>query len=268
MVQHAREVGADTFAFYTRGIRKYGSFALTNEDAIVLGEQLRKAPMGPLVVHAAYSMNLSYPDATIRARAVDYFRREMRFLEALPPAYYNFHAGRHNGDGAEKAIEHIATALNDILEEDFSTMVLLETLPGKGSEVGGSFEELAAILDHLHRPEKVGICLDTCHLWDGGYNIAEDPEKVMEELDYFIGVEKVKAIHLNDSFYDCGAHMDRHERVGKGTIGEEALRYFVQHPALRDCPFILETPGDAESHKREIAMIRSWLPENTASPKA
>ena len=179
-------------------------------------------------------------------------------MEYLPGHYYNFHPGSHVGQGLDKGIELIAQALNEALWPGCHTTVLLETMAGKGSEVGGRFEELRAIIDMVECKDKIGVCLDTCHIWDGGYDIVERLDAVLSEFDNIIGLDRLHAIHLNDSMNPCGAHKDRHQKLGEGYLGEEAMRRIVTHPLLEGKPFILETPNEDEGYAKEIAMVKAW----------
>ena len=183
---------------------------------------------------------------------------DLKRMEYTPGNYYNFHPGSHVGQGAEAGIELIADALNEVLTPEQSTIVLLETMAGKGTEVGRSFEELRAIIDRVSLQEKVGVCFDTCHVWDGGYDIVNHLDEVLDEFDRVIGLERLYAVHFNDSLNDCNTHKDRHAKIGEGKIGAEALRRVATHPKLSGRPFILETPNDEEGYAKEIALIRSW----------
>lgn len=179
-------------------------------------------------------------------------------MEYLPGNYYNFHPGSHVGQGTEAAIPMIADAINYAVKPEYTTIVLLETMAGKGSEVGGTFEELRAILDLVEHQERVGVCFDTCHVWDGGYDIVGNLDGVLKEFDNIIGIDRLKAVHFNDSMNVRGSHKDRHQKIGQGEIGMEALKAVAKHPLLKDKPFILETPNDDAGYIKEIAMIRSW----------
>ena len=210
-----------------------------------------------LVAHAPYTLNPCSADPDLREFARNTFADDLRRMEYTPGNYYNFHPGSHVKQGVETGIVFIAEMLNEVLTEEQTTTVLLETMSGKGTEVGRSFEELRAILDRVERQEKMGVCLDTCHIWDGGYDIVNDLDGVLAEFDRIIGLERLKAIHLNDSLNDLGSHKDRHARIGEGKIGLEALVRVINHPALRELPFILETPNDDAGYAREIALLKS-----------
>ena len=201
-------------------------------------------------------MNACAAREELRDFARETFRDDLRRMEYTPRNYYNFHPGSHVGQGAETGIRKIAEILNDVLTDDQSTTVLLETMSGKGSEMGRNFQEIRSILDLVDKKEKMGVCLDTCHVWDGGYDIVHDLDGVLDEFDQIIGLSKLKAVHLNDSLNDLGSHKDRHARIGEGKIGLEALINVIRHPALEGIPFILETPNDDEGWTREIALLR------------
>jgi deoxyribonuclease-4 len=183
---------------------------------------------------------------------------DMERMEYTPGNYYNFHPGSHVGQGAEAGIALTAQMLNEVLSAEQSTIVLIETMSGKGSEIGRTFEEIREMLDRVKIPEKIGVCLDTCHVWDGGYDIVNDLDGVLQKFDDVIGLKRLKAVHLNDSMNECGAHKDRHQKIGQGWIGMEAMKRIVNHPLLQGLPFILETPNDDEGWQKEIAMLREW----------
>lgn len=258
MGRMAVALGANTFAFFTRNPRggKAKEIVLSDvEKFLAIAEQEK---FGKLVAHAPYTMNLCAAKEDIRQFSKDMIADDLRRMEYTPGNYYNFHPGSHVGQGAEKGIELIAEALNEVLIPEMTTTVLLETMAGKGSEVGRSFEELRAILDRIQLSDKMGVCLDTCHIWDGGYDIVNHLDEVLEEFDRVIGLERLYAVHFNDSMNECGAHKDRHAKIGEGCIGLEGLRRVATHPLLAGKPFILETPNDDEGYKREIALVREW----------
>ena len=259
MGQAALRLHADTFAFFTRNPRGGRAKHLDKEDAASLGALLREKGFGPLVAHAPYTLNLCSDDERVRTFARETMQDDLSRMEALPGQYYNFHPGSHVGQGVETGIGFIAEALRGFLTDDMHTTVLLETMAGKGSEIGSSFEELKEILDRSGGHPKLGICLDTCHVWDAGYDIAEDLDRVLETFDRVIGLDRLKAVHLNDSINPCGARKDRHEKLGQGRIGERALRAVVKHPLLQGLPFILETPNDDAGYAAEIAAVRYWM---------
>ena len=211
---------------------------------------------GKLVAHAPYTMNCCAAKENLRDFAREIMADDLRRLEMTPGNYYNFHPGSHVGQGAEVGISKIAEILNEVLTKDQSTIVLLETMSGKGTEVGGNFEELRQIIDRVELKDKLGVCLDTCHVWDGGYDIVNDLDSVFEEFDRIIGLDRLKAIHLNDSMNVRGARKDRHARIGEGEIGAEALVRVINHPALRDLPFCLETPNELPGYAAEIRFLK------------
>lgn len=256
MGRQALELGADTFQFFTRNPRGSRAKELDPEDAAALMELLRVNHFAPLIAHAPYTLNLCGAQAENRDFARETMADDLRRLEHLPGQYYNFHPGSHVGQGVEAGITWIAQGLNDILRPEQTTTVLLETMAGKGSEVGGRFEELREILDRVTLGEKMGVCLDTCHVSDGGYDLIHDLDGVLTEFDRVIGLDRLKAVHLNDSMNPAGARKDRHARIGEGCIGLEALTRVVRHPALRELPFCLETPNELPGYGREIALMR------------
>ena len=259
MGKMALELGADTFAFFTRNPRGGSAKEIKPQDAQKLRNLLQEHQFGTLVAHAPYTMNVCSAKEDVRQFAKDMLKGDMKRMEFTPNNYYNFHPGSHVGQGTEVAIPMIAEALNEALTPEMNTTVLLETMAGKGSEVGRSFEELRAIIDLVELNDKIGVCLDTCHVWDAGYDIINNLDGVLAEFDKVIGIDRLKAIHFNDSLNDCGAHKDRHAKIGEGKIGAEAMKRIVQHPLLQEKPFILETPNDDEGYAREITMIREWM---------
>ena len=259
MGRQARKLGANTFAFFTRNPRGGSVKALDEADvAEFLDKAAENGVEGPIVAHAPYTMNACAADPGLREFAQNMMRDDLARLEHTPGNYYNFHPGSHVGQGADAGIEWIAEALNEVLTPEQTTTVLLETMAGKGSEVGRSFEELRAIIDRVELSDKLGICLDTCHVWDAGYDIAGDLDGVLEEFDHVIGLNRLCAVHFNDSMNDRGSHKDRHACIGEGKIGLDAMRRVATHPLLSDKPFILETPNDDEGYRREIALFRKW----------
>ena len=258
MGKAATELGGTTFAFFTRNPRGGAAKEIDPADAQALNEYLAANGFGKLVAHGPYTMNLCSDKMDIREFAKNALADDLRRMEATPNQYYNFHPGSHVGQGAEETIPVIAAALNEAMFEGMTTTVLLETMAGKGTEVGRTFEEVKAIMDLVKEKAHLGVCLDTCHVWDGGYDIS-DFDKVLDEFDRVIGLENLKAIHLNDSMNDCGAHKDRHEKLGKGHIGEAILKAVVQNPRVQGLPFILETPNDDAGYKAEIAAVKSWM---------
>ncbi len=258
MGKTALSIGADTFQFFTRNPRGGKAKAVKPEDAAALNALMQEHNFAPILAHAPYTMNPCAADEKLLEFAQMVMEGDLAMLEYVPGNMYNFHPGSHVKQGAEVGIEKIAALLNSVLHKDLHTTVLLETMAGKGTEVGRSFEELAAILSKVQLNEKMGVCLDTCHIFDGGYDIVNHLDEVLSEFDRLIGLDKLCAVHLNDSMNDCGAHKDRHQKLGLGKIGEEALKRVVTHPALQGRPFILETPNEDDGYAREIAMVRKW----------
>ena len=256
MVKTALSIGANTFAFFTRNPRGSKAKKEDPEDGARAVELLKQENFGPLVAHGAYTMNLCTADPEARDFAASLLADDLRRMAALPGNFYNFHPGSHVGRGLEAAVEDISAALRKALEPGYPVTVLLETMAGKGSEVGGRFEELKAILDATG-DDTVGVCLDTCHVYDGGYDIVSDLDGVLREFDRVIGLNRLKALHLNDSKNPFASHKDRHECLGKGSLGLETFRAIVNHPALRDKPMILETPNELPGYREEIALLRS-----------
>ncbi|MDD7219033.1 MAG: deoxyribonuclease IV [Clostridia bacterium] len=249
--------GGNTFAFFTRNPRGGKAKDLNPSDIQEFLALEADNNFGRLVAHAPYTMNCCAAKEDLRDFARETMADDLRRMEFTPGNYYNFHPGSHVGQGVETGTAKIAEILNQVLREDQTTTVLLETMAGKGSEVGRSFEELKSIIDQVEREEKLGICLDTCHVWDAGYDIVNNLDGVLAEFDRILGLDRLKAVHLNDSMNDLGSHKDRHEKIGMGKIGLEALVRVINHPALRNLPFILETPNDDEGWAKEIALLRS-----------
>lgn len=263
-------LGGDTFAFFPRNPRGGRSKPVQPEDIDKLKSLLARENFGPLVVHGAYTMNLCSAKEDVRMNSREMIRDDLLLLQSLPGNFYNFHPGSHTGQGAETGVMQIAEGLAEIVTEvenrsgqKLANRILLETMAGKGSEMGGTFEELKAIIDATESlcgaDIRLGVCLDTCHVWDGGYDIANGLDAVLCEFDQVIGLDRLLAIHLNDSKNECGAKKDRHEKLGLGKIGADALMRFVKHPLLQDRPFILETPNDNEGYRQEIALVREWM---------
>ena len=255
MVRTAQSIGANTFAFFTRNPR--GSKAKEQDpiDCLQAVEAMKEASFGKLVAHGAYTMNLCTAEAGARAFACSVLCDDLRRMAALPGNYYNFHPGSHVGQGMETGISQIVDALKKALEPGYPVTVLLETMAGKGSEVGGRFEELKAIMDGVGS-EQIGVCLDSCHVHDAGYDIVNDLDGVLAEFDRVIGLEKLKALHLNDSKNIFNSHKDRHELLGEGNLGLETFRNIVNHPYLKTLPMILETPNELPGYAREIQLLR------------
>lgn len=255
MVKTALSIGANTFAFFTRNPR--GSKAKPEDpaDAAKAAAMLEENHFGKLVAHGAYTMNLCTADEDARAFAAGILEDDLRRMAAPPGNFYNFHPGSHVGQGTQAGIDYIAAALKNALRHDYPVTVLLETMAGKGSEIGGRFEELKDILDAVGS-ESLGVCLDTCHVYDGGYDIVNDLDGVLAEFDRVIGLNRLHALHLNDSKNPFASHKDRHECLGKGSLGLEAFRRIVNHPYLKDKPMILETPNELPGYAGEIKILR------------
>ena len=256
MGKQIKKLGGDTFAFFTRNPRGGKAKELDPEDAGKFLAMAKADGLGPVVAHAPYTLNACAAREELRTFARETMADDIRRLEYTPGNYYNFHPGSHVGQGAEAGIEMIAELLNQVLQPEQTTTVLLETMSGKGSEVGRSFQELKAIMDRVELKDHLGVCLDTCHVYSTGYDIVNDLEGVLQEFDKIIGLDKLKAVHLNDSMMPFASNKDRHAKIGEGTIGLEALVAVINHPSLRDLPFILETPNDAEGYRKEIALLK------------
>ena len=253
----ALALGADTFQFFTRNPRGGRAKALDPEDAAALAALMRAHCFGPVIAHAPYTINPCSAEPRTREFARETMADDLLRLEVLPGNYYNFHPGSHVGQGTEAGIALIAETLNAILAPDGRTTVLLETMAGKGTEIGGRFEELREILDRVDAGARMGVCLDTCHVYDAGYDIAGDLDGVLTEFDRVIGLSRLRALHLNDSKNPFGSHKDRHEKLGQGSLGAEAFRRIVRHPALHGLPMVLETPNDLPGYAAEIAFLRA-----------
>lgn len=256
MGRTAVSIGANTFQFFTRNPRGSRAKALDEKDVQAYLDYAREHGIGTVVAHAPYTLNACSGDGHVREFARITMADDLKRMEYLPGNLYNFHPGSHVGQGIGRGVELIADLLNEILSPGQHTTVLLETMAGKGSEVGGRFEELAEILARVNLKEKMGVCLDTCHVYDGGYDIVNDLDGVLEEFDRVIGLEYLKAVHVNDSKNPMGSHKDRHEKIGEGYIGFEALHRVVHHPLLGELPFCLETPNELEGYGAEIRMLR------------
>ena len=261
MGKEAVSIGANTFQFFTRNPRGFKAKDLDLEDIEQFIAYIQDKHFAPIVAHAPYTLNACSADPKIRKLAVQTMKDDIRRMEYIPDSYYNFHPGSHVGQGVETGTAFIVAMLNSILTPSQRTIVLLETMAGKGSEVGRNFGELKSIIERVEYQEKVGICLDTCHIWDGGYHIADNLDSVLDEFDKVIGIKKLYAVHLNDSKNICGSHKDRHETIGNGCIGLETLVKVINHPALKHLPFELETPNDLEGYAREIQLLRSLYKE-------
>ena len=253
------DFGGNTFAFFTRNPRGGKTKEISAEDAGALCDLLKQENFGPLVAHGSYTMNLCSAKPETRRNGFEMLTHDLQRMELIPGNLYNFHPGAHTGQGIETGIAQIADALNQLLTPDMNTTVLLETMAGKGSEVGGTFEELAEIIDRVECRDKLGVCFDTCHTWDAGYDLINDFDGVLKHFDEVIGLNRLKAVHFNDSKNPCGSHKDRHEKLGLGFLGIEALERIAKHPVLQGLPFILETPNDDEGYIAEIHMVQEWF---------
>ncbi|HIS49385.1 MAG TPA: deoxyribonuclease IV [Candidatus Gallacutalibacter pullistercoris] len=261
MGKEAVRLGADTFQYFTRNPRGSKAKAIDPQDVARYLAFAQEQGFVPVVAHAPYTLNACSAEEKTREFARQTLADDLQRMEYTPGGLYNFHPGSHVGQGAEEGIRLIAQALNEVLTPDMTTTVLLETMAGKGTEVGRSFEELRAILDQVELREKMGVCLDTCHVHDAGYDIVHNLDGVLTEFDRVIGLERLKAIHLNDSMNPAGSRKDRHQKIGEGTIGLDAFAEIINHPALRGLPFVLETPNDSDGYAAEIRLLRSLFRE-------
>lgn len=256
MGKTALALGANTFQFFTRNPRGSKAKAIDSADAVAFRALAAEHGFGTIVAHAPYTINPCSQDQHTREFARMTMADDLQRMEYIPGNVYNFHPGSHTGQGVETGIAQIAETLNAILTPDLRTTVLLETMAGKGSEVGSRFEELREILDRVTLTDKMGVCLDTCHVSDAGYDIAGDIDGVLTEFDKIIGLHRLRAVHVNDSLNPVGAHKDRHAPIGEGYLGIDAFRRIVSHPALQGLPMVLETPNDLPGYAREIALLR------------
>ena len=257
MVKTALSIGADTFQFFTRNPRGSKAKAPDGDDMRRASELMRANNFAPAVAHAPYTLNPASSKEEVRAFAYDIFLDDLKILENLPGNYYNFHPGSHLGDGSDEGIKRTTDILNRVLTPDLHTTVLIETMAGKGSEIGASFEEIKAIIDGVELKNKLGVCLDTCHISDGGYDVINEFESVLDEFDKIIGLDKLYAIHLNDSKNPQGAKKDRHEKIGDGFIGLDAVGKIINSPRLKGKPFVLETPNELDGYEKEIALLKT-----------
>ncbi|MBQ7585537.1 MAG: deoxyribonuclease IV [Desulfovibrionaceae bacterium] len=261
MVENMCAMGGNTFAYFTRNPRGGKAKEVSKEDVQVFNQRLESEKFGPLVAHASYTMNLCAANLSTRANSLSMLREDLERLKVFPHNFYNFHPGSHVGQGVEEGIKLIAQALNQVLSAETNTIVLLETMAGKGTEIGSTFEELREIRDQVNFKEKVGVCFDTCHTHDAGYDVVRDIDGVLTQFDKIIGLDHLKAVHFNDSKNGKASHKDRHELLGQGQLGLEALKRIAKHKALANRPFILETPNDEAGYKQEIALVKSWFRE-------
>lgn len=261
MAKEAEKIHANTFQFFTRNPRGARAKEINPEDVKIFHKKAKEQGIAQILAHAPYTLNACSADESVREFAVNIMRDDLQRMEYTPGNCYNFHPGSHVKQGPETGIAYIAQMLNQLLKKDQSTTVLLETMAGKGSEVGRNFEELREILDRVELQEKMGVCLDTCHVYDAGYDIVTDLDGVLTEFDKVIGLNRLRAVHLNDSMFGLSSHKDRHARIGEGKIGLEAIVRVINHPALSHLPFYLETPNDLEGYAREIALLREAYKE-------
>lgn len=256
MGEEAVSIGANTFAFFTRNPRGGSAKAIDPEDVKAFLEYAKAHNFAKLVAHAPYTLNACSAKPETREFALNTMRDDLMRMEYTPGQYYNFHPGSHVGQGVEVGIDLIIKQLNAVLTKDMTTTVLLETMAGKGSEIGRSFEELKAIIDGVEFDEKLGVCLDTCHVYDAGYDIVNDLDGVLDEFDAVLGLDRLKAIHMNDSKNPYESHKDRHEKIGEGSLGFETMVKVINHPKLKGLPIILETPNELDGYAHEIEMLR------------
>lgn len=257
MGETAKSIGANTFQFFTRNPRGGAAKALDPDDIAAFLEFSRENDIAPILAHAPYTLNAAAKDERIREFALTTMRDDISRLEHTPGNMYNFHPGSHVGQGTERGIELIADLLNEIITPAQTTTILLETMAGKGSEIGGKFSEIYEIISRVDHCEKLGVCLDTCHVFDGGYDIKGSLDDVLEEFDKVIGISKLRAVHLNDSMHGFESHKDRHAKIGEGHLGLRAFAEIINHPKLRDLPFYLETPNELDGYEKEIALLKS-----------
>lgn len=256
MAKQAVSIGANTFQFFTRNPRGGKAKEINEDDVKAFLEYSKEHGINRILAHAPYTLNACSADSGIREFAKNTMADDLKRMEYTPGNYYNFHPGSHVGQGVEVGIDFIAEMLNEILTKEQTTTVLLETMSGKGSEVGRNFEELKAIIDKVKLKDKLGVCLDTCHIWDGGYDVVNNFDGVLNEFDKIIGLEKLKAIHLNDSKNDLSSHKDRHEKIGEGKIGLDAISKIINNERIKELPFYLETPNEIDGYEREIELLK------------
>lgn len=261
MGEEARSIGANTFQFFTRNPRGFAAKPFDASDAQAFVRFAADHHFPVIMAHAPYTLNACSADPHIREMAHEIMADDLARLAHIPGSYYNFHPGSHVQQGVETGIAYIVELLNAILAPEQNTTVLLETMAGKGSEIGRSFDELRAIIDRTAHAERLGVCLDTCHVYDAGYDIVHHLEEVLAEFDRVIGLDRLKAIHLNDSKNPFASHKDRHEKIGVGSLGTEAIASVINHPSLRDLPFYLETPNELDGYAQEIALLKSLRTE-------
>ncbi len=256
MGKEALSIDANTFQFFSRNPRGSKAKAVDLKDVEGLNNIIKENNFAPILAHAPYTLNACSADAGLREFAKNTMASDLEIMDLVPNNLYNFHPGSHVGQGVDIAIEYISSMLNSILKEEYKTMVLLETMSGKGSEVGISFEEISEIIKRVELNHKLGVCLDTCHIYSAGYDIVNDLDGVLEKFDKIIGLDRLKAVHLNDSMMPFNSRKDRHEKIGKGTLGLDAVINFINHPKLKHLPFYLETPNDIDGYAAEIKLLR------------
>ncbi len=256
MLKEAQSIGANTFQFFTRNPRGGKAKDIDEEDVNEFNRLCKDNNFAQILAHAPYTLNACSENERTKEFALEVFTDDLRRMEYTPNNLYNFHPGSHVGQGAEKGIELISDTLNQVLFEDMTTTVLLETMAGKGSEVGRCFDEIRAIIDKVNLSDKLGVCLDTCHVFDGGYDILNNLDDVLNKFDEIIGLNRLKAIHLNDSMFGFESHKDRHAKIGEGKIGNEAIIKIINHPKLRELPFLLETPNELDGYAKEIEFLK------------
>lgn len=257
--KQALEIGANTFQFFTRNPRGGSARKIEQADVDALKQLMSENGFSQILAHAPYTMNLCSAKPETREFALNTLKDDLQRMEYLPDNLYNFHPGSHTGQGVEKGTEQIISALNEAMFPEMNTTVLLETMAGKGSEIGGKFDELKAIIDGVDYKDKIGVCLDTCHVFDAGYDIVNNLDGVLYEFDSVIGLDRLKAIHINDSMNYLGCHKDRHQKIGEGAIGIDAFKRIVNHPSLKNLPFFLETPNDIDGYAYEIRQLKSMV---------
>ncbi|MCM1284820.1 MAG: deoxyribonuclease IV [Acetobacter sp.] len=257
MLKQAKEIGANTFQFFTRNPRGSGAKDIDEKDIAAFLSLAKTEGFSVILAHAPYTLNCCSAKAETREFALNVFTDDLKRMEYTPNQLYNFHPGSHVGQGEDAGIDLIADVLNKVLFPEMTTTVLLETMAGKGSEIGKTFEEIKTIIDKVELNEKLGVCLDTCHVNDAGYDIINNLDGVLEEFDRVIGIERLKAVHLNDSKNPLGSHKDRHEKIGEGYIGIDAFDRIINHPLLKNLPFYLETPNELDGYAKEISLLKS-----------
>lgn len=261
MAKEALKIGANDFQFFTRNPRGGAAKPLDLEDVTAFEKFRKENGIVSALAHAPYTMNAASKDPHLREFARDMMSDDILRLENIEGAMYNFHPGSHVGQGVQAGIEFISEMLNAVITPEQKTVILLETMAGKGSEIGSSFSELREIIDKCRYPEKLGVCLDTCHVYDGGYDIVNDLDGVLSEFDEVIGLKKLRAVHLNDSKNPFASHKDRHEKIGEGSLGLDVIKRIINHPLLKDLPFFLETPNELDGYKQEIALLKALREE-------